>query len=106
MSTPSKIIFLRRTLAALVAVAGSFAASEAAAQTAPKVTLKTSTGDVFCDYSDINMKPNGSVTVTCGSTPIEPPPQLDPTKTGVYVMNTASLSSAQGSTPTLTVSRT
>ncbi|HYC34804.1 MAG TPA: hypothetical protein VEC19_00145 [Usitatibacter sp.] len=105
MSTPFQPIFLRRTLAALMAVAGFAAAPDVLAQ--GRVTLKTGTGDVFCDFSSMSITPNGSVTVQCANSPppVDPNP-LDPALPGQFVMAVASSSAPAESVANVTVNRT
>jgi hypothetical protein len=75
--------FLRRTAAALAAVAGFTLISTLDAQAAAG-TVSLSTG-ASCAYSGIALGPDGGLTVTCSGTTVTPPP-AGPTLAGTFTI--------------------
>jgi len=95
MSTANTQTLLRRTTAALAAVAGFLVSGDVSALT---VTLSTP-GVSSCSYSAMSVAPDGNVVVTCAST-------APPVGPGTFALTTSTPTLLVGTVGTFTITRT
>lgn len=103
MSTPNQPSLLRRTLAALVAVASLGIGSSALAQGTVKLT--GAGGKDECAFSSMSISPNGTVTVSCSGTPIDQP-VTNTSIPGTFVTAAATMTAGANSVAQVIVNRT